>query len=111
MTNILATVAILFVTTTNDVPRYEAMEMSDGESSWMTFFDNSKVPEPDKFFTVPMISPYGISTDSERVRIIKKKRTTTLSFHWNGKERKIVDEKTLSEKRLLLKQEWNVANR
>ena len=109
MTNILATIVILIATTTNDVPRYEQAEMNDGSYSWLMYYDN--LPMNDKPFKSP-VHFNGVPPTKEGVRVIQTTKTTTLSFDWNGKSRKVVDVEILDTKKKLLirKEEWIEAN-
>ena len=99
MTNILATVMVCFVTTTNEVPRYEPVEISDGSYSWLMYYDNSERPKYEFKTPIHINTP---SEENQRVRIIREVKTTTLTFDWNGKKREVIDKEVLKEKRTLL---------
>ena len=110
MTNLLATILVTVLTTTNDVPRWTTQTCRDGQAAWIVCVDEASpgVPLVDcetgktngtvRFPTFTGVSP----GDGERVRVVQTKRVTRLAFEWNGKHREIVDEDLLTETRTIL---------
>jgi len=112
MTNLLAAVIVMLVTTTNDVPRWKPVTCSDGDVSWLMYVDEAKSEGPtfsldqpnSPFLKMPsagMVKP----DENEKVRIVVTKQVTRLTFDWNGKPREVVDEVVLAEKRTVLKRQ------
>ena len=109
MTNIIAVVAICIISTTNEVPRYEAAEFCDGADSWTMYYDNAQKSKYRFKIPIHLNMP---PEKNQRVRIVTKKKITKLSFDWNGKKREIKDEQILDERRILLtkKTTWIQSN-
>ena len=108
MTNLLATILVTVLTTTNYVPRWTPQTCLDGQSEWIMYVDEASpgVPVVDwqtgKTNGIFRLPTYGNPADGERVRIVQTKRVTRLAFEWNGKLREIVDEDVLTETRTVL---------
>jgi len=110
MTNLLATILVTVLTTTNDIPRWTPQTRSDGLAEWVMYVDESTpgVPLMDwntgktnslvRFPTMSGPRP----DDGEKVRVVQTKRITRLTFDWAGKPREIVDEDVLTETRTVM---------
>jgi hypothetical protein len=108
MTNLLATIVVMVLTTTNDIPRWSPQTFRDNNQMWVMYVDEASDG-------VPMVDwqtgktncltrfPTSVSGDaSERVRVVQTKRVSRITFGWNGKPREIVDEEILNETRTVL---------
>jgi hypothetical protein len=108
MTNILATIAVMVLTTTNDIPRWSTQICRAGNAEWITYVDEASEGVPMTDWQTGKTNyltrfPASVSGDaSERVRVIQTKRVSRLTFEWNGKPREVVDEEILSETRTVL---------
>jgi len=108
MTNLLATILLTVLTTTNDIPRWTVNTCRDGDVEWIMYVDEAcpGVPLVDwqtgKTNSVVRFPTGGSGDASERVRVVQTKRVTRLTFDWAGKPREIVDEEVLSETRTVL---------
>jgi hypothetical protein len=108
MTNLLVTVLVTILTTTNDIPRWTPQTCRDGQAAWIMYVDEASPGvtlvdwQTGKTNSVVRL-PTGMSGDaSERVRVVQTKRVTRFAFEWNGKPREIVDEDVLIETRTVL---------
>ena len=110
MTNLLATIVVTVLTTTNDVPRWTPQTWRDGQAEWIRYVDEASPGVPlvdwqtgktNSIVRFPTCTG-GKPGDGERVRVVQTKRVTRLAFEWNGKPREIVDEDVLTETRTVL---------
>jgi hypothetical protein len=108
MTNLLATIMVTVLTTTNDIPRWTPQTCVGGGMEWIMFVDEASDGVPIVDLQTGKINnfarfPTGVVCDTkERVRVVQTKRVTRLTFGWNGKPREVVDEEILSETRTVL---------
>lgn len=110
MTNLLATILVTVLTTTNDVPRWTPQTCQDGPHEWVIYFDEASPGMPlidwqtgqtNGLIRLPTLTGDNPG-DGERVRVVQTKRVMRLTFEWNGKPREIVDEDVLTETRTVL---------
>ena len=110
MTNLIATIVIAVVTTTNDIPRWTPQVCRDGGAEWVMYIDEISEGMPvvdwqtgktNSFVRFPVGSGL-IDRGNERVRIVQTKRVAKTTFDLAGKKREIIDEEILDEKRTIL---------
>jgi hypothetical protein len=110
MTNLLATIVVMVLTTTNDIPRWSPHTYRYGNAEWTMYVDEASDG-------VPMVEWQRGKTNSncfsryytggsgdarERVLVVQTKRIARLTFEWNGKPREVVEEEILNETRTVL---------
>jgi len=116
ITNLIAVLTVCIVTTTNDIPRWTPQTCSDMGSSWTMYIDEAADAYPlvdidgtTNWVRFPGATGGGWGNDTQKVRIIQTKRIERIEYEWNGKQRAVVDETILYEKRTILniRIEWD----
>jgi hypothetical protein len=108
MTNLLATIVVMVMTTTNDIPRWSPQTYKYGNAEWVMYVDEASEGVPLSDWKTGNTNCYarfytgGSGDERERVRVVQTKRISRLTFDWNGKPREVVDEEILNETRTVL---------